>query len=299
MGTIRDAAGMTPSHDLVELVRQATQEMSAEYRRIYVRTREDPGTAGDQGEENWAELLKRWLPSTHHVVTKGRILASNGQTSPQVDVLILSPYYPRGLIDKKLYLAAGVLAAFECKTTLRPPHIRKAVDTAASIAQLGRSDESVSRKIMYGLLAHSAQVPEKKTSASETVGRLLRTADQDQVNDLRDCLDFVCVADLGTWAMQQGHIAPDGLYPEHIISGYMASSPSDPLTPEPIGRFLTCLLGALAEQDAGLRPFAAYFRTAGLFGVGHGTLRRWTMKGQPFEEHPDGDLVFRDWTIRR
>ncbi len=212
--------------------------------------REDPGTAGDQGEENWAELLRRWLPSTHHVVTKGRILGSDGQASPQVDVLVLSPYYPRGLLNKKLYIAAGVLAAFECKTTLRPPHIRKAVETAVSIAQLGRMDNA---SIRYGLLAHSAHVPDRQTTAEEAVTRLLRKADQDLVRDIRDGMAYVCVADLGTWVMMQSIRYADGFWPTHAVSAYMEprkhgsrrDEDADESAPEPIGRFLTCLLQGL------------------------------------------------------
>jgi Domain of unknown function (DUF6602) len=104
---------MNNPHDLVQLIREATTEMAAEYRRIRMRTLEDPGTAGDQGEENWADLLRNWLPASFNVVTKGRIIFSDGSTSGQVDVLVLSPSYPKGLLNKKLYLAAGVLAAFE------------------------------------------------------------------------------------------------------------------------------------------------------------------------------------------
>jgi hypothetical protein len=35
--------------------------MAEEYDRIQKRATEDPGTAGDQGEENWATLLRNWL----------------------------------------------------------------------------------------------------------------------------------------------------------------------------------------------------------------------------------------------
>ncbi len=49
-------------HDLVDFMRHVTAEMSYEYARIQRRTGEDPGTAGDQGEENWATLLRDWLP---------------------------------------------------------------------------------------------------------------------------------------------------------------------------------------------------------------------------------------------
>ncbi|MEV6287115.1 DUF6602 domain-containing protein [Kribbella sp. NPDC051770] len=280
---------MAPSHDLVEFVRQAAQEMALEYQRIYARTREDPGTAGDEGEENWAELLRRWLPSTHHVVTKGRILASDGQASRQVDVLVLSPSYPRGLIGKKLYFAAGVLAAFECKTTLRPEHIKVAIERAVSIAQIGRSDESVNRKIVYGLLAHSAQVPDTRTPAADTISRLLHEKDQELVRDPRDCLGVVCVADLGTWAMTQSLMLLDDLYPPHLLSGYGGPSASYPFgdefdddpAPEPIGRLLTCLLQALGEEDSGLQPFAQYFADVGLYGVSHAETRRWMLKDLP------------------
>ncbi|NUR95094.1 MAG: hypothetical protein HOV67_07510 [Kribbellaceae bacterium] len=280
---------MAPSHELAQFVRQATEEIAAEYQGIYARTREDPGTAGDQGEENWAELLRRWLPSTHHVVTKGRILGSDGHTSPQVDVLVLSPYYPRGLINKKLYLAAGVLAAFECKTTLRPSHIRRAVETAVSISQLGRVDGAL---IRYGLLAHSAHVPDKQTAAEQTVTRLLRKADHDLVGDIRDSMDYVCVADLGAWVMMQTMVHADGLFPTHAISAYLeprvnhsyVDKDAEESTPEPIGRFLTCFLKHLAERDTGLQPFAAYFASAGLYGAGSLQPRRWVLEDTPANE---------------
>ena len=57
------------THDLYDFMRQVSAEMSAEYDRIQMRATEDPGTAGDQGEENWAELFEigfrvhtRWSP---------------------------------------------------------------------------------------------------------------------------------------------------------------------------------------------------------------------------------------------
>ena len=50
------------THDLYDFMQQISNEMAAEYDRIQKRATEDPGTAGDQGEENWAELLRGWLP---------------------------------------------------------------------------------------------------------------------------------------------------------------------------------------------------------------------------------------------
>ena len=124
------------------------------------RATEDPGTAGDQGEENWATLLRNWLPTYFHIVTKGRILCENGYASPQTDVLVLHPSYPKVLLDKKLYLAGGVAAAFECKTTLKASHVKEAVETAANIRKNlpkreGTPYKELNSNIIYGLLAHS------------------------------------------------------------------------------------------------------------------------------------------------
>src|SRR3954462_6058585 len=82
-------------HDLFKFMASVRAAMADEYARISARSLEDPGTAGDQSEESWASVLRDWLPSNYHVVTKGRILAPTGETSPQVDVLILVPSYPR------------------------------------------------------------------------------------------------------------------------------------------------------------------------------------------------------------
>ena len=124
------------SHDLHDFMKQLRDEMAAEYDRIQKRAPEDPGTAGDQGEENWAELLRGWLPRTYQVVTKGRIISADGRTSPQVDVLILKDVYPEKRLKKKLYLAAGVAAAFECKITLKASHIEEAVKRCVEIKNL-------------------------------------------------------------------------------------------------------------------------------------------------------------------
>ena len=67
------------THDLHDFLRQTGNDITEEYDRIQKRATEDPGTAGDPGEENWAELLRGWLPSTYKVVPKGRIISQDGQ----------------------------------------------------------------------------------------------------------------------------------------------------------------------------------------------------------------------------
>ena len=65
-------------HELLDFLKRTNEDIEREYERISWRVSEDPGTAGDQGEENWKKLLKLWLPSGFEIVTKGRILGTNG-----------------------------------------------------------------------------------------------------------------------------------------------------------------------------------------------------------------------------
>ena len=75
-------------------------------------------------------------------------------------MVVLKDIYPKKLLDKKLYLASGVAAAFECKITLKPGHIEEAVETGAGIKLLfppraGTPYRELHTPILFGLLAHS------------------------------------------------------------------------------------------------------------------------------------------------
>ena len=190
------------THDLYDFMRQVSDEMSAEYHRIQRRAAEDPGTAGDQGEENWAELLRGWLPPSYKVVTKGRIIGEDGHTNPQVDVVILKDVYPRNLLSKKLYLAAGVAAAFECKTTLKASHIEEATETSVKIKGLyptrsGTPYRELHTPILYGLLAHSHSWKGDHSTPGNNISPKLRQSDFAYASHPRQSLDVLCVADLG------------------------------------------------------------------------------------------------------
>jgi hypothetical protein len=273
---------MNGKHDLIQLIQQSTAEMAAEYRRIRARSQEDPGTAGDQGERNWADLLRNWLPKSFHVVTRGRIIFSNGETSGQVDVLVLSPIYPNGLLNNNLYLAAGVLAAFECKNTLRREHIRRAVRASATLGRLSRTDRSVKHHIVYGLLAHSHVIASRRRPPQEVISAALTEADQTELNDPRDCLDFICVADLGTWSLMRMVVVPTR--PDSaaaVDTVYMAQmtfeQPVPELVTEPLGRFLTALFRRFGPINPAIAAIATYFQDVGLFGMGGGAVRHWEL----------------------
>ncbi len=166
------------TNDLIDFINTATRDIENEYKRIQKRAVEDPGTAGDQGEENWASLLKNWLPPTFQIVTKGRILSHKGIASPQVDVIILRPEYPKNLLDKKLYLAGGVLAAFECKVTLKSHHIEKFIENSIKIKnqlteQKGSPYKEHQSSILYDRLAHSHHCNRDKSDPINNIETIL------------------------------------------------------------------------------------------------------------------------------
>ena len=68
------------SDDLYDFMRQISAEMSAEYDRIQMRATEEQAI---RAEENWADLLREWLSRSFEIVTKGRIISQEGETSPK------------------------------------------------------------------------------------------------------------------------------------------------------------------------------------------------------------------------
>jgi hypothetical protein len=287
-----DDAGSASAHELEEFLRQDQAELAAEYQRIYARSTQDPGTAGDEGEENWAYLLRRWLPADYHVETKGRILFTDKTTSPQADVIVLRRGYPERLLKKKLYLSSGVLAAFECKNTLKAEHIKTAAETAARVKakanrRIGTPRDELKSPPYFGILAHShswkAPASKPRDNIDSAVWAIL---DRTPPPDPSQLIDVVCVADLGTWTagyfiecpkfydqttrdLRLGRGArPDGQVivsfwrykPEMFDEGHNIANPN------PIAVFIDSLLRELAWSDPNLRPMADYFRLAGLGG---------------------------------
>lgn len=112
---------------------------------------------------------------------------------------------PPKLVEKKVYLAGGVAAAFECKTTLTAAHIEKATETAAAVRRLVPSREGSAYRelfspIVFGVLAHSHTWKGVKSTPKQNITSALRTADGKFAAHPRETLDLVTVADLGTWA---------------------------------------------------------------------------------------------------
>ena len=259
------------THDLHDYIQGNIADMAAEYDRIQKRAAEDPGTAGDQGEENWAELLRGWLPRTYEVVTKGKIIGHDGCTSPQIDVLVLKSIYPEKLLNKKLYLAAGVAAAFECKITLKAEHIEKVVKTCVKIKNLypirsGTPYKELHAPIIYGLLAHSHSWKGTNSTPKDHVRHKLLTSDLSYVTHPREHLDLICVADLATWTSfkEASHffIPPRDLGSGSALTSYIERGST------PIGNLISSLSRRIAWEVPELREISNYYWYSGVTGGG-------------------------------
>lgn len=277
---------------------QISQEMSLEYERIQKRATEDPGTAGDQGEENWKELLQDWLPTTCQVVTKGRIISQDGKTSPQVDVLVLKASYPKKLLNKKVYLADGVIAVFECKVTLKAVHITEALKNCIAIKSLftsrkGSPSKELNAPILYGLLAHSHSWKSDNSTPIQNIENKLMEEDRRLVNHPRNMIDLVCVADLGVWASsKETFLIPNeriervtfekihnrsgrSLVASTAYIGYTSKFENQVRYFQPIGALIFQLFYKLALENEEFRNLANYYQEVHIGGSGSGRIREW------------------------
>lgn len=280
-------------NDLAVFLKRETDKLAAEYERIQARIREDPGTAGDQGEENWATILREWLPGYFHVVTKGRILGDQGIAGPQVDVLVLSPSYPRALLDKKLFLAGGVLAAFECKVTLRAEHLRSFFENAVRIRALRKPETgTLAREVrpafIYGLLAHAHEWTAPNSKPSENIEKQICDLDKELVTAPAAMPDIVCVANLGQWSAHKfvlPYAAKPGRYdaqtPGNVwivqtgFSHFLKDDKHQAAQFSPVGSFLSSLFHKLSWHDPQMRAMANHLQGAGMLGTGVGQARGW------------------------
>lgn len=280
-----------PSNDLINFMATATRNMSDEYNRIQARATEDAGNAGDQGEENWAELLRNWLPPIFQIVTRGRILSYDGRTSPQVDVLVLQPEYPKHLLSTKVYLAGGVLAAFECKVTLKGHHIKEFIRNSIEIKylverQYGSPYRELQSPLLYGLLAHSHSWKAPGSTPIEHVTFKFKEAEKRYITHPIFYPDLMCISDLAAWSINKlSHIGPLQFpnAPEPFAAHY---SPEGSILTSmvrnsntvygmkaeitAIGSTITNLLKKLSWEYPGLRTLSRYFTKAEIAGDGTG-----------------------------
>ncbi len=248
---------------------QQTNFLVSEYARIKQRTIEDPATAGDQGEENWAEILRNWLPSDYKIVTKGRLINDKGDTSPQLDILVLKPYYPNYLINKKLYFLEGVFAVFECKNSLKSEHLTKSAVTAKEIRSMYKPVpvdllEYIFHPIIFGVLCHTHSWKKAKSKPILNINNALKNVES-LIEHPFEYIDILGVNDLPSWfsfklpftfnydKSSKNH----SLIPQPL-TGYGIQH-LDALPFSPLGSSLSRICKFLPIHDSRLKSVSKYF----------------------------------------
>ncbi|MBD7960924.1 DUF6602 domain-containing protein [Comamonas avium] len=191
-------------HELHGYIRSYSRRIAEDYEAINKRVKEDPGTAGDQGEISWQKLLEDWLPEGYTVVTKGRILGANGLASPQIDLIVLKPNYPKFLKTEKYYLFNGVAAAFECKINIKLSHFDKIFQTSKKIAELetnkyNKASSEIISPIIYGVLAHTSDLRGNIDEKIKKIDEKLVQVAKSTSTHPRDLPELLCIADLASW----------------------------------------------------------------------------------------------------
>ena len=270
-------------HDIHDYVYQLSEKMVSEYERIRKSAALDPGTAGDEGEENWASLLREWLPSNYTVVTKGQIVGPAGELSSQFDVMVLKPNYPAGFHSKKKYFSAAVAAVFECKLTLKKQHIFKSMKSMSelkrqSTPKYGTPRGELSAFPICGIVAHSHSWKSDVNKNLSTIENHIANSSNESVYHPRELMDMLCVSDLATWTASRTVLSDAESGDLHYTSEYQSnckyceaslSCHSDPRFSSiidygapysPIGIFISELITRLAMYDKSLRTIAEYIR---------------------------------------
>ncbi len=221
---------------------------------------------------------------------------------PQVDVLVLKSIYPKQLIDEgqKIFLAAGVAAAFECKITLRAEHIEKTMKNCVEIKNLYPERKQTPYKelhapIVYGLLAHSHSWKAENSTPEKNIENKLHASDFTHVSHPRECLDLLCVADLATWTMfktTSSFPKFDGPDVGAQTTYFGHTHYSNPKQFNPIGTLISRLTLRLAWEDPALRDLADYYYKTSIGGSARGFSRKWHTSVYNREKSPTPPLDY-------
>lgn len=271
-------------HEYFDFMQSITRSMADEYERLQRYAKRDTGTSGDQSEEYWANFLRNWLPATYEVVTKGQILPFRGIPTNQVDIIVLRPDYPKHLRHQKMYFAGGVVAVFECKTTLRQRDLAKIVQHAAQVKNTspirsGSPYLELQQPIIYGVLAHSSDISNTE-DFEYTLIKNLHKHTVKNVKHPRELIDMLCIADAATFVLDKTvSVGPysetDALeeFQEFDDQGGITTtyfSHTDKISSLEIqghvlGTLIFDITHRLAYENVMLREFATYLELSGSF----------------------------------
>ena len=275
--------------------RQHSDEAAAECNHVQEQATASLKHTKNEKGQSWAKLLRGWLPSTYEVVTKGRIISRDGCISREIDVLVLKRAASKKLLNKNLYFSTPVAAAFECKTTLTIGDIVQAMKACTEIKSLypvrvGTPYRELHAPIIYGVLARSYSWKGDNTVPASNIEQELLTSDGAYVLHLRECLDLLCVANLGTWSTvkvltplalalycktSMRSVLQSGFTLQTAYMMGISSHKNRDSHFTPTGSFIFDLSRKLAWEDAQLRDMSQYHHRTKMKRLGSGKPRPW------------------------
>jgi hypothetical protein len=194
-----------------------------------------------------------------------------------MDVLVLSPSYPHGLSTEKYIFSGGVVAAFECKLTLRKPDVKRAFKAAHKIKKkikprLGTPYGELNSSPIVGLLAHSQSLG--KGRRSWTLHETIEAFQHQFADHPRELLDIICVADTATLPLAKTVLIGPGLsddeteeLAERKIKGAVAAMYVIQDEDRSIlAGLIYELTFRLAFEDSSIRPWADHLANLGFYG---------------------------------
>lgn len=250
------------------------RDAAEDYERLRKEAQKgDSNKAGHGSEAIWKALFETWLPPGYGVGLHKYIQPEVGNYEPpETDIVVFRPAYPTPLRSHRDVMAGGVAAAFSVKQTLTLDGLRGAFETAMQTRRsLAPRQGTMRREFLppfpFGVLSHSHDWRADRSRPTENIARELWRLQTDpslqpnhNVRHPKELLDFVCVADLGTWsALRVNFVIPSGI-PANLdqmkvaraLAGLMQDDAGSVTTP--IGSLLTKLLRVLSYDDPAIRP---------------------------------------------
>jgi hypothetical protein len=252
---------------------------------------------GHRVESRWDEVLRDWLPPQYEVGKRKYLLleTNDGPTvTKETDLVVFRPHYPEKLRVKESVLASGVAAAFSSRRTIGRDDIKEAYEDAITLRRGMKIREGTQQAhlvppVFFGLLGESHDWKAPSSTPKENIKAITDELDRDLVKSPREGLDFICVADLGSWgrvttvltekflsqnpnvtplmALATGTSGKESL----VLSGMRHDYKQENLSP--LTNFIGLLWGKLALNDLSLKPLADGLRitettdTTGSFGL--------------------------------
>ncbi|MCB1256478.1 MAG: hypothetical protein KDB26_05195 [Microthrixaceae bacterium] len=247
-------------------------------------TASEQGRAQETGhavESNWDEVLTDWLPPHYEAGKRKYLMLETEDGAPltkETDLVIFHPHYPTKLRKKHHVLASGVAAAFSIKRTVGRKDMVEAYEDAIALRRGMRLRgwwnlrDHLVPPVFYGLLGQSHEWKAPSSTPDENVRDISIELENGIVTAPREGLDFICIADLGTWTRKTASL-PQQFLDKNVrtdpVSGHWMGAVGDDSRVisglgrdyeqqnlSPLTNFIGALWDKLSTNDPTLKPLA-------------------------------------------